>query len=143
MRVVIRRSWVLPSLAGALALVVVTAGAATAVETDTVAGFPRALWWSLSLMTTVGFIGDPPQTAAGAALSVVLMVAGFFLLGLVSAALASVFVREEQQPYEDRDEATLSLLLAEVGRLHARLDALGAPASPDARAEPVVPARAS
>jgi len=141
MRLVIRRSWVLPSLAGAGALVVVTAGAAAAVETNTVAGFPRALWWSLSLMTTVGFIGDPPQTAVGAALSVVLMVSGFFLLGLVSAALASMFVREDQRPFEDQDRAALNLLLAEVARLHARLDALGAPASPAANVQPVVTVR--
>jgi len=96
------RSLVWPALTGTLVIVVVAAGAAAAIETDTVSSYWRGLWWSISLITTVGFIGQPPRTDAGAALSVVLMVVGFLLLATVSASLAAFFVREEERPRDAR-----------------------------------------
>lgn len=110
-----------PSLAAAAALVLAVAGAAAAVETDTVASYPRGLWWSLSLMTTVGFVGAPPSTTLGAILSVVLMVAGFFLLAMVSAALASLFVRDDERGFEDRETEATARLLEHVERLRSEL----------------------
>lgn len=120
----IRRSWTAPTLAVAGAMVVVTGGAVAAVETDTVSTFGRGLWWAMALITTVGFIGDPPQTTAGAALSVVLMVSGFFLLALVSAALASLFVREDERTVEQAEQAELGELLALIHQLHERIDTI-------------------
>ena len=122
----LRRSLVLPALAVSGGLLVVAGGAVAAVETDTVATLGRGLWWSLALMTTVGFIGAPPQTAAGAALSAVLMVTGFFLLALVSAALASLFVREDERVVEEREMTVSDELLAEVAHLRRQLDAIQA-----------------
>jgi voltage-gated potassium channel len=112
---------VVPSLAAAAALVLAVAGAAAAVETDTVTSYPRGLWWSLSLMTTVGFVGAPPSTTLGAILSVVLMVAGFFLLAMVSAALASLFVRDDERGFEDRETEATARLLEHVERLRSEL----------------------
>ena len=51
------RSWVLPGVLGALLLVAVTGGAVAAIETDTVTSYWQGLWWSISLITTVGFVG--------------------------------------------------------------------------------------
>ena len=120
-RLRVRRTLVVPSLAAAAALVLAVAGAAAAVETDTVASYPRGLWWSLSLMTTVGFVGAPPSTTLGAILSVVLMVAGFFLLAMVSAALASLFVRDDERGFEDRETEATARLLEHVERLRSEL----------------------
>jgi voltage-gated potassium channel len=119
--VTISRRWVIPALAGAGALMLITAGAAAAVETDTVPTLGRGLWWSLALMTTVGFIGGPPQTLIGEGISAVLMVSGFFLLALVSAALASLFVREDEQDLEAREGAAYQVLLEEVRALRAQV----------------------
>ena len=144
MRLTIRRTWAIPSLAASAALLVVTAGAATAVETDTVATFWRGLWWSLSLMTTVGFLGDPPQTTQGAMLSVVLMLSGFFLLALVSAALASLFVRDDERVFESKESAEMAELLAEVRRLGRRIDELhGQPGTPGHQDPPSTRPRAT
>lgn len=120
-RLRVRRTLVVPSLAAAAALVLAVAGAAAAVETDTVTSYPRGLWWSLSLMTTVGFVGAPPSTTLGAILSVVLMVAGFFLLAMVSAALASLFVRDDERGFEDRETEATARLLEHVERLRSEL----------------------
>ena len=102
-------------------LVVVSAGAVAAIETDTVTSFWRGLWWSISLITTVGFIGQPPTTGAGAALSVVLMVVGFVLLASVSASLASLFVRDDERPREVREETTEDATLTALRSLELRL----------------------
>ena len=102
-------------------LVVVSAGAVAAIETDTVTSFWRGLWWSISLITTVGFIGQPPTTGAGAALSVVLMVVGFVLLASVSASLASLFVRDDERPREVREETTEDATLTALRSLEIRL----------------------
>jgi hypothetical protein len=117
---------VLPALLAAVVVVVVTAAAAAAIETDTVSSFWTGLWWSISLLTTVGFVGQPPRTAAGAWLSVVVMVVGFLLLAMVSASLAALFVSEEERPRDEREEAAEDQILAAIQRLDARLDAIEA-----------------
>ncbi len=117
----VRRRWVWPAVSGVLIVTVLAAAAAAATETDTVGSYWRGLWWSISLVTTVGFIGKPPETEAGAALSVVLMVLGFLLLALVSASLAALFVDEEEQPREAREQAADDAILDALERLEARL----------------------
>jgi voltage-gated potassium channel len=104
--------------------VFVAAGAAAAIETDSVTSHWRGLWWSISLITTVGFLGDPPKMPAGAALSGVLRVLGFLLLAIVSASLAAFFVSDEEKPRDAREQASDAAVLAMLGRLEQRLDAL-------------------
>jgi len=117
----VRRSWLLPVLMTTLLLVAMTGGAAAAIETDTVHSYWRGVWWSISLITTVGFIGEPPRTGAGAVLSVASMVGGFLLLAMVSASLAALFVRDEELPRDAREEKVEELMLASLHRLEARL----------------------
>ncbi|MHB8188224.1 MAG: potassium channel family protein [Dermatophilaceae bacterium] len=110
-----------PSITGTLVIILVAAGAATAIETDTVSSYSRGLWWSISLVTTTGFIGAPPRTDGGAALSVVLMVVGFLLLALVSASFAAVFVRDEERPRDLREQLAEDAMVASLRGLEARL----------------------
>ncbi len=119
-----RRTLVWPAVLGTAVMVVVSGGAVAAAETDTVESFWRGLWWSISLVTTVGFLGSPPRTAAGAVLSVVLMVLGFVLLAMVSAALASLFVRQDEQPREDAEREVDRALLEALASLESRLEAI-------------------
>ncbi len=122
----IRRSWLGPILAISLALVVLSAGAAASLETGTVGSFWRGLWWATSLMTTVGFIGEPPETVPGALVSVTLMLAGFVLLAYVSAALASLFVKADTEPFERGERSADQEILRELAALHERLAELEA-----------------
>ena len=124
----VRRSFVLPGVIIALAALLAGAGAVGAFESDTVDSYWEGLWWALSLMTTVGFVEGPPKTVGGAITSAVLMVAGFLLLSLISAGLASLFVRQDEQPVEEREEALdqqildrLTALEAQIGSLERRL----------------------
>ena len=109
---------------GSFVLLVVGAGALAALETDSVGSFGQGLWWAVSLMATVGFVGSPPTSAAGAVVSVVLMLTGFLLLAFVSAALASLFVKDDSAPFEARERSTDQEILRNLVLLQERLTAL-------------------
>jgi hypothetical protein len=115
---------VLPGFALSGALVILGAGAAAALESDTVTSYWRGLWWCLSLMTTVGFLDGAPSSGAGAVLSAVLMIAGFMLLALVSAGLASLFVREDERPFEAREMGVIEVLADQVAALQKEISDL-------------------
>ena len=57
-------------------------------------------------------------------LSVVLMVLGFVLLAMVSAALASLFVRQDEQPREDAEREVDRAVLEALASLESRLEAI-------------------
>lgn len=123
-RIPITSAWLVPVLLYTVLALVVSAAAAAAIETRTVSSFPRGLWWAISLVTTVGFIGKPPETTAGAILSVALMVTGFLLLAMVSASLAALFVRQEERPVEEREANQGQLVLDTLHRLEDQVQAL-------------------
>jgi voltage-gated potassium channel len=117
----LRRSLVLPGVIVAVTALLVGAGAAAAFESATVGSYWDGLWWALGLMTTVGFVEGPPETAVGAVVSAVLMLAGFLLLSLISAGLASLFVRQDEVPAEEREVALDRQILERLTALEARI----------------------
>lgn len=118
------RRWLWPGLLAGLAALLLGAGAGAAFESDTVSSYWNGLWWAISLMTTVGFVGHPPHSVEGQLVSVVLMVSGFLLLSLISAALASLFVRVDEQPTEQRERAADEEIVRLLSSISERLDAL-------------------
>ena len=88
---------------GVALLLLLSAGAFAAVETESVHLYWDGLWWSLSLVSTVGFVGAAPSTAVGKVVSAALMVLGFVLLATTTAAVASLFVREDERPDDERE----------------------------------------
>lgn len=123
-RVRLGSRWLVAVLLIAVLVVVVAAAAAAAVESRTVSTYANGVWWAVSLVTTVGFIGDPPETRLGAVLSAGLMIFGFVLLATISASLAALFVREEELPREEREESAARMLLASLESIEQRLDHL-------------------
>jgi hypothetical protein len=112
--------------------VLLAGGGFAALETGTVGSYWQGAWWALALMTTVGFVGDSPTSTAGQALAAILMVLGFLLLALTTAAVASLFVSEDEAPQEARSRAferealdELRALSDRLERLELRLDADG------------------
>ncbi len=106
-------------------LVVLLAGAGfAALESNTVSSYWEGLWWALSLMTTVGFVGESPETTGGRILSGVLMVSGFVMLAVATAAIASLFVHEVEAPDELREREFEHVALARFDDLAERLDAI-------------------
>ena len=110
-------------LAAPLFVLFAAAGFAT-LEKDTVSSYWEGLWWALSLMTTVGFVGEAPETTAGRILSSILMISGFSLLAVATAAIASLFVREEEAPEERREREFEEVALERFEEISARLQAI-------------------
>lgn len=54
--------------------------------------FGNALWWSIVTLATVGYGDISPVTIGGRAIAVVVMIMGIGLLGMCSAAIATVLV---------------------------------------------------
>jgi voltage-gated potassium channel len=107
-----------------VAIVMVAGGALAAIETDTVGSYDEGLWWAVSLMSTVGFAGDTPQTTGGRVVSGFLMVFGFAILSLVTASLASLLVAEEEEPELEAVRVSEREVLAELQRVRGRLESL-------------------
>jgi voltage-gated potassium channel len=56
--------------------------------------YPDALWWAIVTVTTVGYGDRYPISGGGRAVAVILMMLGIGLIGVLTATVASVFVKE-------------------------------------------------
>jgi Ion channel len=110
---------------GAVA-VLLGGGGLAAFEAEAARTYGDGVLWSLSLMTTVGFVGGVPTTVGGKIIAAVLMLLGFSFLAMTTAAVASLFVREDEAPFEAREGAYEREVLEELRELHARLDQMDA-----------------
>ena len=81
----LRRRLVTYLLLAAFVLLLAGGGFA-AFESRQVSNCWEGLWWALSLMSTVGFVGEAPESLVGRLLSSVLMISGFALMALVTAS---------------------------------------------------------
>ncbi|MFZ2015743.1 MAG: potassium channel family protein [Nocardioides sp.] len=119
-----RRLTALISLGGVLVLA--GGGGLAALESNVVSSYGEGVWWALSLMTTVGFVGEAPETTGGRVVSALLMLAGFAMMALTTAAIASILVREEEEPQREveRDfETSARYLLADIAERLTALEA--------------------
>jgi len=96
-----------------------------------VSSYWEGLWRSLALVMTVGFVGPVPTTATGKIVSSVLMIFGFALMAMTTAAVASLFVREDEIVDENLERKFEQVVLAELAELRREVAQLRAgPQSP-------------
>ena len=77
--------------------------------------YPDALWWAIVTVTTVGYGDRFPVTGGGRTVAVILMLLGIGLIGVLTATVASVFVKEHTDSNKEeikKGHANLSLQLA-------------------------------
>ena len=123
----VRRRWLRYAAPLAALAVLLAGGGFAAIETETVSDYGDGVLWALSLMTTVGFVGGLPHTAWGKLIAAGLMLCGFGLLAMTTAAVSSLFIREDEEPEELREQAFETEILRELRALNARLDDLEKP----------------
>ncbi len=73
--------------------------------------YPDALWWAIVTVTTVGYGDRFPTTGGGRAVAVVLMLVGIGLIGVLTATVASVFIKE----HTDANKQELQKGHADIG----------------------------
>jgi voltage-gated potassium channel len=56
--------------------------------------YPNAVWWAIVTVTTVGYGDRYPVTEGGRMVAAILMLLGIGLIGVLTATVASVFVKE-------------------------------------------------
>ena len=67
------------------------------VEGSNIKTFGDGLWWAVTTVTTVGYGDRFPTTTEGRILAVMLMLVGISLVGVITASVASWFVRLSQE----------------------------------------------
>jgi len=92
----------------------------------TINSFGKALWWSITTVTTVGYGDVYPVTNTGRIIAVLLMIGGISLVGVVTAALASWIidrVTEEESVIQAATVANVEELRNEIRALGKKLQA--------------------
>jgi voltage-gated potassium channel len=87
---------------------------------STINSFGKALWWSITTVTTVGYGDVYPVTNTGRAIAVLLMIGGISLVGVVTAALASWIIQrvaEEDAMHQAATVAHIEELRGEIREL--------------------------
>ena len=67
-----------------------------AVEGSNIKNFGDGIWWAITTVTTVGYGDKFPTTMEGKLLAVGLMIVGISLMGVITASVASWFVKMGQ-----------------------------------------------
>ncbi len=94
----------------------------------TINSFGKALWWSITTVTTVGYGDVYPVTNTGRVIAVLLMIGGISLVGVVTAALASWIIQSvavEETASQAATAAHVDELRSEIGKLRQELQARG------------------
>ncbi len=124
----IRGRVVLYTVAGAVLLVYVASLAVLQAERNdpsaSINSFGRALWWSITTITTVGYGDEYPVTMTGRVIAALLMVGGISLVGSITATIASWIVQrvaEEDTTGQAITAAHIEDLRAEIRALRAEL----------------------
>ena len=90
--------------------------------------FPEALWWSFTTLVTGGFADiHDPSTMGGKILTVMLVIGGMVLVGVFTATLTSILVRDDEAWQQDDMEEQfrrLDRLEKSIGRIDQRLDSV-------------------
>jgi voltage-gated potassium channel len=85
----------------AVAFTVAAAALMRIVEPETFDDFSKAMWWSAQTVSTVGYGDDVPQTGAGRALAVGVMLFGIALVPAITSLVVAVFLNQQLGRYQD------------------------------------------
>jgi voltage-gated potassium channel len=95
--------------------------------------YPDALWWAIVTVTTVGYGDRYPVTEGGRIVAVILMLVGIGLIGVLTATVASLFIKEHADANKEelkKSHADLGVQLSIISERLADVERrLGASAS--------------
>ena len=83
--------------------------------------YAGALWWAVVTVTTVGYGDRFPVTAGGRTVAVILMLVGIGLIGVLTATVASVFIKEHTDANKEAIKKGHADLGEQLSMISARL----------------------
>ena len=107
----------------ATVFLVFIAGAAEAtVDQGDVKSFWDGMWWAVVTVTTVGYGDIYPRTVGGRVVAMLLMLVGIGFISVLTATIASLFVKTDREDEHTSIAAALSRIEADLAEVKARLD---------------------
>ena len=100
-------------------IVAVTGAAQATVNSDEFPSMWDGIWWAITTVTTVGYGDLYPTTIQGRIIGIVLMLVGIGFLSVLTATIASRFIKDERSSETDEILAALTRIEAELGELKA------------------------
>lgn len=83
--------------------------------------FGDAIWWTITTVFTVGYGDRYPVTTLGRVMATLVMLAGISLVGVITASIASWFVRSDEQ---ESEKIELQTILKELNEIKSRIERL-------------------
>jgi voltage-gated potassium channel len=106
-------------------LVVVAGAVQATVNEGEFHTFWDGVWWAVTTVTTVGYGDLYPTTVAGRIVAIVVMLVGVGFLAVLTATVASLFVKAERSEETDAIVEALARIGADVSELKSRVSANG------------------
>lgn len=104
-----------------VAVVVVAGGAQSIFASEEFGALWDGIWWSVTTITTVGYGDIYPTTTEGRLIAIVVMIVGIAAASVLTATIASKFVRDERERETGEILQILQRLEADVQELKTRL----------------------
>ncbi|MGH3081771.1 MAG: potassium channel family protein [Gaiellaceae bacterium] len=104
-----------------VAVVVVAGGAQSIFASGEFGSLWDGIWWATTTITTVGYGDIYPKTTEGRLIGIVVMVVGIAAASVLTATIASKFVRDERESETSEILQILQRLEADVQELKTRL----------------------
>lgn len=87
----------------------------------TIRSLGDSLWWLFSTLTSVGYGDRYPVTTTGRVIAVFVMVTGVSLVGLLTAAVASIFIGSREDESK-REKSNLKIILDRLDSLELKME---------------------
>lgn len=104
-------------------MLVFVAGAVEAtVDAGDFTSFWNGTWWAIVTVTTVGYGDIYPKTVVGRTVAIVLMLVGIGFIAVLTATVASFFVKADRKDEQTTITEALARIEADLAELRARLE---------------------
>jgi voltage-gated potassium channel len=87
--------------------------------------FPKALWFAMTTVSTVGYGDYVPETGAGRIVASILMLTGLGFIPLLTSVVVSTMVAQRGRPAREEELHQLDLIAERLEELDRKLEGLG------------------
>jgi voltage-gated potassium channel len=108
---------------GTVFLTVLAGAVQSTIDTGDFKSFWDGVWWAFVTVTTVGYGDVTPRTVAGRIVAIIVMFAGVAFLAVLTATIASYFVKSERSDETGAIIDALARLEADVAAMKTQLEA--------------------